>query len=582
MGRYPALPACGGSKASNRIGTANVRPWRPEFYNRGVFSLRPARVLAFAFLACGTSLYAQSSSAEAREPGRVVLVLPFDNRSGNPALNWIGDSFPDTLNQRLNSSGFLTLSRDDRDYALDHLGLPVGFRPTRASTLRIAQTLDADYVIVGSYNIKDAPGAAPATAGQPMNLQSRIQVQVQVLEVNKLHLSPPLADSSELARLFDIENAIAWKVARQIEPHFAVAEQTFLSASGSVRLSAFESYIRGTDATAPAERVKRLEAAVRDSPKYPAAQLALGKQLYLDRNYHEAAAVLAKVDPSDRLALEASFYRGLALFNETKYVDASAAFGFVAARLPLPEVVNDQGVAESRQLKDASALFLQASNADPKDPDYHFNLAVALFRRGDFAGAGAQIDQTLKLKPTDTEATQVRALISAGRSTSSQPADFQPTTRLRRTYSEAGFRQAAFQMDQMRAARLATLPPAQQASEYNTLGEGYLAQGLVPEAEEQFQAAITANPNNAGAHAGLAQVRERSGSADQARTEAQTALRLGPNARAHLVLARLDLAANQLPDAATEVRAVLRLEPNNATALGLRQSLQARGQALPQ
>src|ERR1700744_263431 len=104
--------------------------------------------------------------ARAQETGgRVVLVLPFDNRSGNPSLNWIGDSFPDTLDQRLNSAGFLTISHDDRAFALDHLGLPADFRPSRATTILIAQQLDADYVVVGSYNVAN----------------NRISVQAQVL-----------------------------------------------------------------------------------------------------------------------------------------------------------------------------------------------------------------------------------------------------------------------------------------------------------------------------------------------------------------------------------------------------------------
>ena len=164
---------------------------------------------------------AQGGNGADKDPGgRVVLVLPFENRSGQANLNWIGDSFPDTLNQRLGSAGFLTISRDDREFALDHLGLPVDFRPTRATTVRIAQNLDADYVIVGSFNVVN-----------PTEPNARILVQAQVLEIKQLRLSPPLEDSSELPRLFDIENAIAWKVARQIDPHFTVAEQTFLGAS---------------------------------------------------------------------------------------------------------------------------------------------------------------------------------------------------------------------------------------------------------------------------------------------------------------------------------------------------------------
>lgn len=525
--------------------------------------LKPLTVLAFA-LAIPLHIPAQ---ANLKEPGgRVVLVLPFDNRSGQANLAWIGDSFPDTLNQRLGSAGFLPITRDDRQFALDHLGLPPNFRPTRATTIRIAQTLDADYVIVGSYNLKD----------------TKIQVQAQVMEVNRLALSPPLQDSADLARLFDVENAIAWKVARQIDPQFPIAEQTFLSASSGVRLNAFENYIRGIDAPTPTERTKRLQNAVFESPNYTAAQLALGKELYADREYDQAAAVLAKVPKKDRLALEANFYLGLSHFNSAKYSEAEAAFAFVASRLPLSEVVNDQAVAQARQGKDGTAIFQRASNADPSDPDYHYNLAVSHYRHGDFAGAQTEIEKTLKLRPTDTEATELKTLISAGRATNpAATSSYEPTERLRRTYSEASFRQAAFQMDQVRAMRLATLPPARQAAELHQVGKDYLAQGLLPEAEQEFHAAIVADPTAASGHAGLAQVREQSGDADEARKEADASLKLAPNADAYLVLARLDLQKNDLASSAQNVRGALHIEPNNPAAQGLRQALQSRGQAFP-
>jgi tetratricopeptide (TPR) repeat protein len=506
--------------------------------------------------------------------GRVVLVLPFDNRTGQPNLAWIGDSFPDTLNQRLTSAGFLTINRDDRQYALDHLGLPVDFRPSRATTIRIAQTLDADFVIVGSYTVNN----------------SRILAQAQVLEVNKLRLSQPLDDSSELTRLFDVENALAWKIARQIDPHFNIAQQTFLAASSGVRLSAFENYIRGTDATTSQERIKRLQMAIQDTPDYPAALLALGKAQFAQRDYDQAAATLARIQPTDRRALEANFYIGLARFNSAKYAEAESAFTFVASRLPLPEVVNNQAVASSRQGHDAVPLFQRASIADPNDADYHYNLAVALLRRGDFAGAQREVDQALKLRPKDTEAAELKASISAGKhiapaskavATTAASSDFAPLERIRRTYSEASFRQAAFELDQMRAIRMAALPPTERAVQYTQLGHDYLAEGLVPEAEQEFQAAIAADSSSAAAHAGLAQVRERSGSTADARAEAQTSLKLHPNVAAYLVLARLDLQANETTSSASNVSKALQLEPKDSAALGMRQALQARGQTLP-
>ena len=514
-------------------------------------------------------LLAQSQNLSAHEKeggGHVVLVLPFDNRSGNPNLNWIGDSFPDTLNQRFISAGFLPITRDDRLFALDHLGLPADFRPSRATTLRVAQTLDADYVIVGSYNLE----------GQ------RIAVQAQVLEVNRLHLSPPLLDSAETARLFDVENAIAWKVARQILPHFAVAEQTFVSASGGIRLTAFENYIRGTDASSPTERIKRLETAVADSPNYAAAELALGKELYANREYEKAAATLGKVPLGEREALEANFYLGLARFNDGKYAEAERAFAFVASELPLPEVLNDEGVALTRQKKDGATLFQQALAADPNDADFHYNLAIVEYQHGDFAGALRDVQRGLELRPGDAEAAELKTRISAGRAAASDAAkEFEPTTRLRRTFSEASFRQATFQMDQMRALRLASLPPAQAAVEYSQIGEDYLKKGLLPEAEQQFSSALTADPNCAPAHAGLAAVREQSGSLDEARLEAATAVRIGPTADRYVMLARIDLRRNETSSSATEVRKALELEPGNESAAAVRRSLEQRGVVVP-
>ncbi len=550
--------------------------------------------LSVALILCclqGIHSFAQTAPTTPEPVGRVVLVLPFDNRSGQPNLEWIGDSFPDTLNQRLASSGFLTLSSDDRQFALDHLGLPIDFKPTRATTIHIAQTLDANFVIIGSYTIN----------------QGRISVQTQVLNVDKLSLSPPLTDSSDLPRLFDVENSIAWKIAKYIDPRFNVAQQTFLAAAGGVPLSAFENYIRGISTASPQEQAKRLQMAVALAPNYPAALLALGKAQYTQRDYDRAAATLAKIPHTDRRALEAGFYLGLARFNSGKYAEAEAAFAFVASRLPLPEVVNNQGVAASRQGRNAVPLFQQASTADPNDPDYHYNLAVSLLRQGDFAGARREVDQTLKLRPTDNEAVQLKARINSGRhltaiaatsaatastsstktgaatkpATTADDSDFDPLERIRRTYSEASFRQAAFQLDQMRAMRLAKLPPAQQAAEYTRSGNDYLTRGLIPEAEQEFQAAITADTSSADAHTGLAQVREHTGNIEDARTEAQTSLKLHPNANAYLVLAKIELEAKQMDASASDISNALKLDPKNPAALAMKQALQARGQRIP-
>ncbi len=517
------------------------------------------RVLIVATL--GAAAMAAGAQVE-QTGGRVVLVLPFDNRSDQPNVDWIAESFANTISQRMQAAGFLTISRDDRLYALDHLGLPSGFRPTRATTLRIAQTLDAQFVLVGSYTVKDGT----------------VMAQAQVLAVNRLTLSQPLQQQASLSRLLEVENNLAWLCARQMDPHFAVAQNTFVAASTGLKLNAYESYIRGITATTDEERIQRLKTAVDLAPENSNALLALGKTEYSDQNYDDAAAVLAKIPANDPLALEGGFYRGLARFNTAHYADAEGAFAVVGTKLPLPEVINNQGVAMARQHRDGLALLQRASAADPQDADYHFNVALSLRRRGDSVHAKAEVDQAVKLRPNDSEARELQSILAGIKPA---PAGYDPQERIRRTYSEVAFRQAAFQLDEMRAARIASLPPVRQAEEYSQAGQDYLTQGLVLQAEREFQAALAADSSSAAGHLGLALVRERSGNPEDAHKEAHLSLQNKPTAAAYLTLARLDIASNDLTAAAAEVKNAAAVEPANTAVASMKAMLASRGVPLP-
>jgi len=393
------------------------------------------RLTLAALLLCTLPVAAQSAPAG----GRVVLVLPFENRSGDASLDWLGESFPAIINPRLASAGLFPITRDDRLFALDHLGLPLDFKPSRATTIRIAQTLDADYVISGSFTTS---GDASART---------LQASARLLRVGPLHLEPALTESQPLSHLLDLQNILAWDLALSMDPTANITRQGFIAASAGLQINAFENYVRGVTDRSPNDAARHLASAVQIQPDYSAALLALGKVQFSQEHFELAAATLARIPANDPLALEAGFYRGLSHFNSANYAAAQQDFAFVSSTIPLPEVINNEGVAFSRQHKDAVALFQQAAKADPLDADYRYNLAASLFRRKDYAAALPEADKSLALRPNDADAAALRSTIAAALKGTPPPDGFDPLERIRRSYSEAGYRQAAAALDQIRA-----------------------------------------------------------------------------------------------------------------------------------
>jgi tetratricopeptide (TPR) repeat protein len=486
-----------------------------------------------------------------------LLLLPFDNRSGQPSLEWVREAAADLLSRRFASAGFAPMSRTDRMYALDHLGLPQSFQPSRASALKLAQTLDTDSIVVGSF----------VTDG------SEVVAEARIVNVPALRMTEPISERGPMGKIADVFDALAWKLTRQLDPGFAVAEETFVAAGRDIRLDAYEQYIRGIMEPDQGERLTHLKKSVDLNANFSSAWMALGREQYASQQYEQAAASFAKVGHNDPEALEAGFYRGLALIFNGNYPAAEKTFEAVGRILPLAEVTNNQAVALSRQGADATELFIKAAAADPAAADYHFNLAVSLHRHGQRAGAMHELAQCLKLHPNDEEA---QALAAAWKSASSVSVVSDPLERIVRTFDAAAFRQAAQMMDQMDNTRLAALPPAERAHALCVQATGYLDRGLLLEAERLYRDAAGMDANAAEAHAGLAQVGERSGDLEAARREARAANERKPSVDAWLVLARLDRSAGHLAEAAHDVGEALRIDPASTAAQQLQLQILAQ------
>lgn len=496
------------------------------------------------------------ASAQQPQPLRttqILLILPFENASSAPGIDWIGESFPEVIGNRMSAAPLFIISRDDRLYAFDRLGIPASAKPSRATIYEMAQQIDADYVVVGRYNFDGKTFTASA----------------HVMDVQKLRLSPELTQSGSLTDLIKVQTALTWDILHSLHLAETVSRNEFQAQFPPVRLDALENYIRGVIATGDQERIKRFKEAIRLEPKHTLAMLQLGKTYFKSREYDQAVSWLARIPTSDRNANEAQFYLGLAAFYANQLDKAEAAFRFLSTRIPLTEVYNNLGVVSAKRgEKTARTYFEKSIQTDPNDPDYRFNLAVELARDNDLAGATRELKEALALH-ADAEAKSFLDALNSG----APPRDRIPQERIKSNYDESSFRQLAIEIENNNEAKLRSSDPVTHAAFHAQHGQQLLNQGLTGEAERELREAVILDPTNAEAHAGLAQVLESNQDANGARNEARVSIRLKPTASAYLVLARLDLAENNPTAAEQDVSHALIIEPNNAAATSLKRDI---------
>lgn len=523
------------------------------------------RTLLFLLVFCLGILHCFAQTPEQQVVVQTVLVLPFENQSNAPGLEWIGESFPEILGQRLSAAKLFVISREDRNLAFDHFGIPVDVRPSRATLYRIAEQMDADYVVFGQYNFD----------GQ------KFTTTANVLNMKQLRMSPDIRSEGPLTSLIEVQTGLAWDILKQITPDAPGTREEFVRTADPVRLDAFENYVRGLVATTRQDRVRYFRQAIRINPEYYRAMLALARTYFDNREYELAASWFSRIPKSEASAGQANFYLGLAEFYEGNFDKAEEAFRLVETRLPLTEVYNNLGVVASRRGRKAIDYFQKAVQQDPNDADYRFNLAVQLYRSGDSAGAARQLREALNRRPNDSEAKDLLNQINSGSpaitQSSTSAADKRiPMERIKRNYDENLYRQLALEVQNAMERSLANADSRTRSSYYTERGMDLLDKGFAMDAEREFRQAIVHDPTNYKAHTGMARVAEKNNDAVTARREAEASLRLQQNADAFLVLGRLELKENHLDAAQQNADKALWLEPNNAGALALKREIASK------
>jgi len=236
------------------------------------------------------------------------------------------------------------------------------------------------------------------------------------------------------------QTRVAWQALRLVSPRRAPTEAEFQRQHPQVRLDAMENYIRGLLAATPDQKQKLFAQAIRLEPDFSQACFQLGMLAYARKDYKTAGDWLEKVTSTDMRYRQAQFYLGISRYEMGNFAGSISAFDLVAKTVPLSEVLNNLGAAQSR-LNQPQAIdnFAKALEGDPSDPIYHFNVGYALWRQHKFDAAAERFRAVLARDPQDTAATIMlgKCLKQAG----PQAVENDRLERLKTTYEESAYRQ---------------------------------------------------------------------------------------------------------------------------------------------
>ena len=375
------------------------------------------------------ALLLTSLAASARAD--TVLVLPFFNLSNSTNLDWIGESIAETIRESLLTQGVLALDREDRQEAFRRLAIRPYALLTRASVIKLAESLDAGQVMFGQYSL------APSTGSM-----GTLNITARILDLKKFRQGSELSELGALEDLAALETHLAWQALVALAPKTAPSADAFRQSRPALRVDAIENYVRGLLATNPEQKHHFFTQAARLDSRFSQPRFQLGRLLTDKKDYRVAAGWLERVDRSDSHYFEAQFLLGICRYYTADFSGAEAAFRLVAEAAPLNEVLNNLAAAQSRRNEmEALDNFKKALEGDSADPDYHFNLGYALWKRGRFDDAAESFRAAAARKPNDTEATTM-----LGRCLSkSPPRPGDPKSdgleRLKLNYEESAYRQ---------------------------------------------------------------------------------------------------------------------------------------------
>lgn len=454
-----------------------------------------------------------AAALSAGQDGAVVVMPP----DGPEAAGWIGATMAELMPRALQRLGVAAVARSDRLHAQELLGVPA-FTTSRATSIRVAESLGASRLVVGSWEQRERD----------------LSLSVRLLDIARGTLSAPLLAAGPVESLGTLVHSLAWDIALAGPRAPIGSREDLIRAAQAVPFEALRAFGEGVAAREPTVRAAALRRALALHPAFDEAGLALARQLVDANEFEDARRVLGRIGATSTFARDARFLEGVALLGVGRYREAAALYAALAEAEPTASARSNRAAALLRlgsTAPRASDVLREAVEAEPASADLAFNLGWALLVEGDPEAAQFWLRGVVNRETQDAHARLALswALRRAGHD---EEADAEWQAVSSRSPAMAALREPDFSRRFERilpTERALVFDPegrsdAELAATHASRGEKLLGTGEVTAAVSELTRAVLLDPYAARPHVLLARVYRLQGELDKARSELRMAL----------------------------------------------------------
>jgi serine/threonine protein kinase/tetratricopeptide (TPR) repeat protein len=308
----------------------------------------------------------RSSSAgvvtEAKGPEVSLAILPFQNASGDPTLDWLGTNLADMLSTDVGQSAHLRIISPDRLHqVLSDLRVTPGTPMDPTVIGRVAEFSNANTVVSGKY-VKFGDKIHIEASVQDLKNDRRVPVKIDAASEKEI---PGTVD--QLAELIRQNLSVSADVVKELKA------SSFQPSSKSV--PALRDYTQAMELVREGKNldaVKMLEDAVKEDPQFALAysrlaetDIALGYDAEAEKNSRRAVELSQSLPTAEKYLVEAT--HAVVMKDHKKAIQAYENLAKIFSDSTDVEYTLGSLYADNGDFDKARAQFARILKADPKN-----------------------------------------------------------------------------------------------------------------------------------------------------------------------------------------------------------------------